>query len=365
MTLHTSYLGPSQIHDVHLEITSKCNALCPQCSRVYGEKLNPKMPVGELSLEDIQKFFSKAFCSHLKHVYLCGVHGDGAAANSTLSVLNYFRGQGVGQLSLFTNGGLRDEAWWRDLATILKGPKDRVHFSIDGMADTNHIYRRHVNFEKVLRNVRAYLQAGGQANWDYLVFAHNEHQIEEARALSRDLGFADFRIKYTSRFLGDTEKAASQHLGVESRIKESSGAANPRLVVDDLKSRQNLEEYFSTTTICCKTKALGSIYVSFDGRLWPCCWTASNFYHPDPTPKRTNIATLLATYGQDFNSLHHHELTEILSHPWFAGDLATSWTRRFEDGDHPRLRACAQQCGEKYSAVAAQLDPETRATKRL
>ncbi|MCB0385506.1 MAG: hypothetical protein KDD43_08940, partial [Bdellovibrionales bacterium] len=117
--------------------------------------------------------------------------------------------------------------------------------------------------------------------------------------------------------------------------------------------------------ILCKTKRLGSIYVSFDGRLWPCCWTASNFYHPDRTPKKADLQTLLESYGENFNSLHHHSLDEILSHPWLAGELSLSWSRGFNDPQFPRLRACSQQCGEKYSAVSAQLDPKTRATKRL
>ncbi|MCB0385266.1 MAG: hypothetical protein KDD43_07720, partial [Bdellovibrionales bacterium] len=71
MTSRTAerYLTLDQVHDVHLEITIKCNALCPQCSRVYREKINPIMPISELSLEDIKKFFVPAICGKLRHVY--------------------------------------------------------------------------------------------------------------------------------------------------------------------------------------------------------------------------------------------------------------------------------------------------------
>jgi 2,3-bisphosphoglycerate-independent phosphoglycerate mutase len=33
-----------------------------------------------------------------------------------------------------------------------------------------------------------------------IVFQHNEHQVDECRALSQELGFAEFTVKHTSRF---------------------------------------------------------------------------------------------------------------------------------------------------------------------
>jgi MoaA/NifB/PqqE/SkfB family radical SAM enzyme len=360
-----AFLRVDQIRDLHLELTSRCNALCPQCSRVYRESLNPHLPLAEISAKDFSRFFSKEFCAQLHHVYLCGVHGDAAAAQDTIEVLKYLRECGVRQLSLFSNGGIRNSSWWESLGKLLHNPKDRVHFSIDGLADTNGMYRRFVDFEKVMENARAFLGAGGQANWDFLAFAHNQHQIEEARKLSQEMGFADFRLKHSSRFVGDSD-AFLNATSDDSPVREAealSALQRPRDQVASLK--QNFEEYLASTKIGCKAKALGSIYVSFDGRVWPCCWTASNLYHPEPTPKKKNLTQLFSKYGEDFNSLYHHSLNEIMAHPWFLGHLEGSWVKGLSDCETPRLRACAQQCGEKYSAVAAQLDPRTRASKRL
>ena len=33
-----------------------------------------------------------------------------------------------------------------------------------------------------------YIKAGGVARWEFLVFKHNQHQIEEARQLANELG---------------------------------------------------------------------------------------------------------------------------------------------------------------------------------
>lgn len=51
-----------------------------------------------------------------------------------------------------------------------------------------------------MKNVKAFIGAGGRAKWAYLVFQHNEHQVEEAERLASELGFKEFAIKSTSRY---------------------------------------------------------------------------------------------------------------------------------------------------------------------
>ena len=46
-----------------------------------------------------------------------------------------------------------------------------------------------------MENAQAFINAGGRARWDYIAFAHNEHQIDEARQLAEDMGFLHLDIK--------------------------------------------------------------------------------------------------------------------------------------------------------------------------
>ena len=53
-----------------------------------------------------------------------------------------------------------------------------IVFSVDGLEDTNHIYRRGVKWEKLFANMKAYSETGAMGIWEFLIFDHNKHQVE-------------------------------------------------------------------------------------------------------------------------------------------------------------------------------------------
>ena len=70
-----------------------------------------------------------------------------------------------------------------------------------------HRFKKHFYFlfqwHTILqKNFRAYIKAGGDAGWQFIVFPWNEHQIEEARQRSLDEGFATFSLVQTVRNTG-------------------------------------------------------------------------------------------------------------------------------------------------------------------
>ena len=146
---------------VHLEMTERCNAGCPQCGRnINGGETNPYLHDRELDLGSVKKIFPESFVKQLNHIFMCGNYGDPIVAKDTLEVLRYFRSinQNI-RLSMNTNGSARTVDWWRDIAEVLK-PNGYVIFSIDGLEDTNHLYRRNTNWEKIISNVNAFIEAG-------------------------------------------------------------------------------------------------------------------------------------------------------------------------------------------------------------
>lgn len=356
------YLKYEQIKSIHLEITSKCNAACPQCPRTSNQLL----PLAELSLEDIQQIFTKELCSQLNHICICGNYGDAMVSNTTLPAIQHLKDLGVGSLSLHTNGSGRNAEWWCNLAKIMTGKHDRVVFAIDGLSDTNHLYRRNTNWDLIIQSANSFISAGGKAIWAYLIFEHNQHQVEEARILSEKLGFTKFMPKTTGRFAAFNLKSNENKALVEIKsndgkflysIKPSSISSYQNYEVNKLPSviekHGNLENYYQNTEIFCQYQAQGQVFISFEAELWPCCYTASRKYDLFSSIYKTQILNLFEKYGESFNSLRKHSLKELLTSKWFSEDLVASWSSP-QNLETEKLYICSRHCGKEFNPVKSQ-----------
>ena len=70
-----------------------------------------------------------------------------------------------------------------------------------------------------MENAKAFINAGGIARWDFIAFAHNEHQIEEAKALAEQMGFVKFRYKKSNRYVIPTHYAGESEEKVETKTE--------------------------------------------------------------------------------------------------------------------------------------------------
>jgi MoaA/NifB/PqqE/SkfB family radical SAM enzyme len=97
----------NNVKTLHLEITSNCNAACPQCNRFRDSNLHPNLTLADLRLVDIQHKLSIDFVKQLDKMFMCGNHGDPAAGKETLEVYTWFRQINPKiTLGMNTNGGL-------------------------------------------------------------------------------------------------------------------------------------------------------------------------------------------------------------------------------------------------------------------
>ena len=188
----------NRVESIQLEISNHCNASCPQCPRnYYGGKTIPTLPLKKWSFQEFKDIIDFTDLDSLKQVYFCGTYGDPLSNSALVKMCSFIREvKPEVQIGIHTNGALSNEKTFRELATIA----DFIAFGIDGLEDTNHIYRRNVNWQKLMTNVNAFIGNGGMAIWDFIVFDHNQHQVEQAKELSEALGFAKFNIKRTGRF---------------------------------------------------------------------------------------------------------------------------------------------------------------------
>lgn len=349
---------------VHLELTSRCNARCPMCARnIHGGKTNPQLPITELGLDEIKGIFKPVLLHQLKKVYLCGNYGDPAVAGQVLETLAYFREVNPHlTLGVHSNGGARDTQWWASLAQLV----NYCRFGIDGLEDTNHLYRQGVGWLRLMENVKAFIGAGGHAEWDYLVFKHNQHQVSEARELARSLGFAKFQVKSTSRFFdGKTGQTMASyevqnvhgqfsHSLYPSDLPEYRNQALESDYADIIETHGSVQRYWDSTEIECRTAAEKSIYITAQGLVFPCCWTANQLYPGWRPPQSTQIWALLEKLPKGVDSLSalNSDVKQIIEGDFFQKELLSSWERK--PVAHGRLQVCAKTCGKNVKPFESQ-----------
>jgi MoaA/NifB/PqqE/SkfB family radical SAM enzyme len=233
---------------LHLEPTDVCQAACPACARETDALFN-KNSKHHLSVDQIKSIFSIEDIQKLDKMFMCGNYGDPAAGKHTVELYEYFRSINPNiTLGMNTNGGLQNTNWWAKVGTLLSKHTDYAVFSIDGLEDTNHIYRIGVDWRTVIRNIKSYISAGGNAQWDMLVYKHNEHQVKECEKIAKDMGFTCFRAKVSKRKLTNN---------LESPINWQL----PKVAVG---------------SISCIALEQHSMYVDSNGTINPCCWLGTS-----------------------------------------------------------------------------------------
>lgn len=360
----------NEVREVHVEATSRCNLTCPQCARSPSGVLNPKLPMSELSIEDIQRIFDPDFCKQLEQVYFNGNFGDPAASSCLPEALLWLKTHGVRKINFFTNGSLRNPEWWQRIAMILR-PTDYVVFSIDGLEDTNHIYRRGANFSKIMENAETFIKHGGNARWDFLKFEHNIHQVDEARALAKSMGFKNFVAKDTVRFIDEKQSDMRKEQVIHLTKRRSNGNVIAMVDMDKISPTSDnktmtrmefinqkygsFENYMNNNTIACKSTAPAAfnkrpnIFIDFTAKIWPCCWLGCVPHWEDDNylPKH-QYKQMIEKYGIEFNDTRVHSLEKILEHQWYTTDLPASWNNKIEDEVNPRLQVCGKTCGTDF-----------------
>ena len=311
------------IKDIHLEITSKCQAKCPMCPRrISGGPLNPFIKLDEITLDVFKKWFELDFIKQLDSLFMCGNLGDPIISKDTLEIYQYLREANPNiRLAMHTNGSARDPEWWQRLAQL----KVKVTFGIDGLADTHHLYRISTDFNKIIENARAFITAGGVAKWHMLVFAHNEHQIEEARTMSKQMGFADFSIKHTSRFKQDYLQVIDDAGRPTHRIKPTQTSLDMIPLAE--AAQKEVKPH-----IVCKAQKFKQLYVSACGNVSPCCWLDMEWIPPMQESRIDYMEKI-----SEFPNLNRETLKEIFDSGFFS-KIEAQWGT-------VGLKECTKQCG--------------------
>jgi hypothetical protein len=376
---------------LHIELSTFCNAACPLCPRFYEgtDVVRPDLKLTQITLANFKKYFPVDNIKQFTKILYCGTMGDPLMAKDCFDIFEY-----VHELNsnctqvVHTNGGIRNTEFWTKMGKLFTHEKMRMVFSIDGLEDTNHLYRRNVDWNTLMSNVKTFISAGGDAAWEFLVFRHNEHQVERAKELAYDMGFKLFAPKRAFGFndpinnnliprlvfdkngikqykiLPPTqEKYQMSGSGSEFRDKEYNIDVTelneaktlkyfPRLKnkVDQFDASVeaselgSYEETLNKRDIKCKSlfDDFSEIYVNAEGILLPCCYVGTQFDSGVDSFQVRQIKNKVNANIKELD-LNLRDLNVITMSGILEEIFTKSWNK--ESIRHGKMAYCAEMCG--------------------
>ena len=263
----------SQIKWLHVEPTTRCNAWCPACARNKNGFGLTNFKITDLSVDRL-KFVIDSLPA-LETVQFCGNRGDPCASKILDQQLEVIQNKKL-YLQLRTNGNLRSKKWWSNLAKNFSN-KLEVWFAIDGLADTHSIYRQGLSWQKTIDNAESFINAGGNAIWQFIPFAHNEHQIKDCMQLATKMNFSKFEFIKNARY---SKKSFHYKTGKPIDIKPWSKHSikwkgkgikpNPWM-----NSNLNIKNKKIVAKKNCMHLDLKSIFLNPQGKITPCCYMSN------------------------------------------------------------------------------------------
>lgn len=383
---------------LHIELSTHCNAACPLCMRYYNSStiVRPDLNLTSISLEQFKQYFTDSFLSNLKRIIYCGTMGDPLMAKDCYDIVKYVNEINPNcQQTFHTNGGIREKIFWSKMGELFSKPNMKLIFSIDGLEDTNHIYRRNVVWSKLINNAETFINAGGQATWEYLIFDHNDHQIELAKELSANMGFVTFSAKRPTGFESKNgqfkprevfDAEGNQLYQIYPTKKPEYNSGKKVKITNLLDSIMNDEKYNVDLNLVKDVKQLGyfpiikdrldtfeysrvdelgsykneldkkeinchslhqkeghEIYVNAEGMVYPCCFVGTRYDARLVSFIDDQIKISMEPFRDSLN-LNIQNIESILKSGVFEEIFSKSWA--LDSIAHGKMAICAETCNK-------------------
>jgi len=238
-----------------IEPTNVCNLRCPQCPSGAGILTREK---GFLKLENFKKTIDelRQFVIEI----LLYFQGEPLLNNEIYSMIDYAKKAGI-YTTVNTNGNF-DKPDETAVALVESG-LEKIIISLDGVTEkTYNEYRKNGDFNKVITGIREIVKrkkSTGRTKprviLQFLVMKHNEHEIDDFKKLSGNLGCDGYSIKTVQIYEGLSNKEFLPSKEKYSRYRKN---------VIGMKARSSIKNR-------CK-RVWFTIVITWDGRFVPCCF---------------------------------------------------------------------------------------------
>ena len=282
------YIIPELLETIQWEPTSFCNANCLACPRTDKETLLTLPSIvhtqRHASEPEIQSFIDSVVdprLKKLKDVTYNGNIGDAMMHPQIDKILiDINRARPEVCQTLHTNGG---GPWAEKFERIGQHISDQEGdtnilfvFSVDGLEDTNHLYRRNVQWKHIVKNAEILRKHNADVTWRWNTFDHNEHQIDEARQMAEDWGW-NFSINDGTWDREEIKEFIHKEKDTK-RFKEKIANREIDFTDDDYIIPNHFPNDTKQYNDMCVWAVNKEIQIVSDMSVWPCCWT-SHFHY--------------------------------------------------------------------------------------
>ena len=186
---------------IRLDICNLCQLNCPACwMRIDEKKIMKRNGFGYVSFEQFKSFIDKT--PHLEEIEISN-NGEVFLNPDIDKIIEYAYKKNI---SIYIKNGTNLNTLSEETAeNLVKYQVRYMNISIDGASpETYEIYRRGGNFNTVINNIKMinkykqkYKSKYPYLVYKFILFGHNEHEIDDAKKLAKDLNMGiKFDVNY-------------------------------------------------------------------------------------------------------------------------------------------------------------------------
>jgi MoaA/NifB/PqqE/SkfB family radical SAM enzyme len=334
--------------EVFLDVSTYCNAGCPQCHRTSEDGLGKIdwLPLIQWDLKTFQKAFPLEELQNVKKFDFCGTWGDPVMCKELDKMFEYIIQNSNARVTMNTNGSIRSEEWWWNLG-VMCAERLQVTFDIDGPTQEMHArYRRFTDLQKVLDNMQSLSNTHAYVSSQTIVFKHNQDYKTEIEDLVREYGSRSHTFAMSDRFDGNNTVDGKRWFTNEDGEKEYLEKPD-KISGGFIAGAAPNQDTLSDQIVCRWSAPRNEIVINPDGQVMPCCYHANAHMRglqiKDAQKELHRHEIYADGYNKDLkaHNVFHTPLSDILKSKWYTETLPNSIR-----SEKP-VQQCARQCSTR------------------
>ena len=350
--------------DIMLDVTTRCNAGCPQCHRTDPMGLNKAswLPDINWSIKQFKQALPEKIAKHIYNFDFCGTWGDCLINRDILPMVKYIREIAPrATISIHTNGSLRNDEFWWELG-VAGGKNLSIIFAIEGTTQKMHQqYRQFTFLDKILNNMDMLSNTPARIKTQCLVWKHNEDHLDEIEQMCIKHGSLKHHVVTTDRFGKEIEFKFS-HKGKKDKLEKSGVNFKDNVYLKQLDGKQFIKQTTQMSVnkkesiekikkkkeimkIVCEWGVKNKVAINPDGQVLPCCFFCNPHYFSKNSPEVKSwfmehpVMQEYQKHQEEYN-VFSTSLINIINSKWFQKTLPNSWKT-----DNP-IHQCQKFCGK-------------------